>query len=216
MAPELHTCKNLAMKAHFTSASRSLVQLVVVASLGLGLGLGVHRPAHAVDGCKLLLCLAGNWQNIAQCVPTVRQALRDLVLGHAWPFCSMGGGMGGSTASANQFVMPEQCPPQYRTGWTAESGQTVYDCPFAGVIHVAVDGQPWSRTWWSMSGEVVVEWLPAARAALANRPGAMDERFDRDRAAWMQAGGLAAFGDSAAPTLAPDSAADPATQGGSE
>ena len=44
---------------------------------------------------------------------------------------------------------------------------------------------PWSRTWWSPSGDSVVEWLPAAKAAFANSPDAMDERFDRDHAAWV-------------------------------
>jgi hypothetical protein len=165
------------MKAHFSTAIRSLAQLAAVS----GLGLGLSGPAHAVDGCKLLLCMAGNWQNIAQCTPTVRQALRDVARGRGWPTCSMGG----DSASGNQFVAPEQCPPQYRSNWTDESGQSRYSCPFGGVIHVAVEGQPWSRTWWSASGDAVVEWLPAARSAFAGAPDAMDEQFARDHAAWV-------------------------------
>ena len=94
--------------------------------------------------------------------------------------------MGGDSASGNQYVAPEQCPEQYITdAGTDESGRPIYRCPFSGVIHVAVDGRPWSRTWWSPSGDSVVEWLPAAKAAFANSPGAMDERFDRDHAAWV-------------------------------
>ena len=75
------------MKAHFTTASRFLVQVAAVS----GIALGLSGPAHSVDGCKLLLCMAGNWQNISQCTPTVRQALGDVARGRGWPTCSMGG-----------------------------------------------------------------------------------------------------------------------------
>ena len=104
------------MKAHFGTAFRPSVQLArlvrlaassrLVLALGLSLGLGLSGPAHAIDGCKLLLCMAGNWQNIAQCTPTVRQALRDLARGRAWPTCNMGG----NSASGNQYLAPVQCP----------------------------------------------------------------------------------------------------------
>ena len=60
----------------------------------------------------------------------------------------------------------------------------MYSCPYSGVIHVAIEGQAWSRTWWSPSGDSVVEWLPAAKAAFAGTPGVMDDQFDRDYAAW--------------------------------
>ena len=173
------------MKAHFTTSIRPFVRLLRLAApfgLVLGLGLGLSGPARAVDGCKLLLCMAGNWQNISQCTPTVRQALRDVARGRGWPTCSMGG----DSASGNQYVAPEQCPEQYITNaGTDESGRPIYSCPFSGVIHVAVEGRPWSRTWWSPSGDSVVEWLPAAKAAFANSPDAMDERFERDHAAWV-------------------------------
>lgn len=166
------------MKAHISTVVRPLLQLAALS----GLTLGFSGPAQAVDGCKLLLCMAGSWQNISQCVPTVRQALRDLARGRAWPGC----GMSGSSGSANQFVTPEQCPPQYLTDTgTNESGGTIYGCTYVGVIHVAVQGQPWSRTWWSMSGESVTEWLPAARAAMSSARHSMDDRFERDQAAWL-------------------------------
>ena len=53
------------------------------------------------------------------------------------------------------------------------------------MIHIAIEGQPWSRTWWSLAGDSVIEWLPAARTAFASRPDAMDDRFDREHAAWV-------------------------------
>lgn len=174
------------MKAHFSIAIRPAAQLARLAAcsslvLGVGLGFGLVGPAHAVDGCKVLLCMAGNWKNIIQCEPTVRQALRDVARGRGWPSCSMGG----DSATGNQYLAPEQCPEQYRTSSTDESGRVIYSCPFSGVIPVVVEGRPWSRTWWSPSGDSVVEWLPAARAAFASTPDVMDDRFDLDHAAWV-------------------------------
>ena len=169
------------MKAHFSTELRSPAQLAALGAIVI-LALGRSGPALAVDSCKLLLCMAGNWQAISECQPTVHQALRDLARGRGWPSCSMGGG----SDSANQFVAPEQCPEQYRTGAERfNSSRVTYSCPFSGVIHVAVEGQPWSRTWWSPSGDSVVEWLPAAKLTMANSPDAMDDRFDRDHAAWV-------------------------------
>lgn len=138
-------------------------------------------PATAVDGCKVLLCMAGNWRQISQCEPTVRQALHDVARGRGWPQCSTGG-----NGTANQQVMPDQCPEHYRSVVGKDhNDQDIISCPFTGVVHVAVAGQPWSRAWWSLSGETVIEWLPAAKVALADRPGAMDEQFERERAAWV-------------------------------
>lgn len=39
--------------------------------------------AHAVDGCKFLLCIAGPWTSIPACVSTVKQVFRDLARGRA-------------------------------------------------------------------------------------------------------------------------------------
>jgi hypothetical protein len=85
-------------------------------------------------------------------------------------------------------VAPIQCPEQYRfiAGFT-RNGDPWYGCPYSGVIHVAVEGKPWLRTWWSLSGETVVEWLPAARSALTNSPGGLDDQFESDHAAWLVA-----------------------------
>lgn len=47
--------------------------------------------AHAVDGCKVLLCLAGNWSSISQCRPDVEEALRRVERGQGLPSCDMAG-----------------------------------------------------------------------------------------------------------------------------
>lgn len=207
------------MKAHFSTTVHTLGQLAAhsgrAAGLALVLSLGISAPAHAVDGCKLLLCMAGDWQHIGECTPTVRQALRDVARGRVWPTCSLVGG----SATGNQAVAPEQCPQQYRTTTTNESGQDTLHCSFSGVIHVAVDGQAWSRTWWSASGDSVVEWLPAAKAALAGAPGAMDDRFERDLAAWVARERIseqARQGTDLAATARPRATAAATTAGGGE
>ena len=48
-----------------------------------------------------------------------------------------------------------------------------------------LDGQPWTRLWWSPSGDSVTQWMPAARTAFANNPSAMDDRFDHDYTIWL-------------------------------
>ena len=169
------------MKAHFYPVSHSRAQLAAL-PLVAALAWALSGPAHAVDGCKVLLCMAGNWKNISQCEPTVRQALRDIARGRGWPECSMGG----NSQAANQYLDPAQCPEQYRTREGFDDSQRpIYGCPFNGVINVNVEGQPWTRSWWSASGDTVVEWLPAAKTAFANSPDSMDDRFDRDHAAWV-------------------------------
>ena len=172
------------MKAHIRIANRPRAQVLALFASAF-IGVGFPDTASAVDGCKLLLCMAGDWRHISECTPTVRQALRDVARGRGWPRCSLVGG----SASANQFVAPDECPTQYQTveGFD-ENNQVILSCPFSGVIHVSVDHQPWSRTWWSPSGESVVEWLPAARAALANTPGSIGNEFERAREAAAAAG----------------------------
>lgn len=47
-------------------------------------------------------------------------------------------------------------------------------------VAVNIDGVLWARTWWSVSGETVTEYTPAAKARL----GTWDTRFDDEYAAW--------------------------------
>ena len=135
--------------------------------------------AHAVDGCTVLLCLAApSWRSIEQCVPPVRQVLRDLARGKPFPTCTMAGA--DNTASHAWSAPPAFCPPQYTRSYDGPQG-TVYTCDYDGAISVTVDGTLFARTWWSMSGDSVTEFSAAAKTQL----GTWDKRFDDEFAAWL-------------------------------
>lgn len=142
--------------------------------------------AHAVDGCTVLLCLAApSWRAIEQCVPPVRQVLRDLARGKPFPACTMAGS--GNTASHAWSAAPDFCPPQYTRAYDGPHGP-VYTCDYDGAISVTVGGVPFARTWWSMGGDSVTDFSPAAKTQL----GTWDKRFDDEFAAWLSSQASAA------------------------
>ncbi len=189
------------------SAAGHWVKMRAVCATALAATLiGVPQPARA-DGCTVLLCLAGNWRNISQCVPPVRKALRDLALGRSFPMCAFAElpalpGWNGSSGTTSQdphalqsaasrsgaslrWAQDGFCPLQYRTPLENESGAvTHYLCDFMGAIEVSINGQLWNRTWWSTSGDSVTEWTDAARSSLPQA--AADDRFERDYLQWLQ------------------------------
>lgn len=137
------------------------------------------RPAGAVDGCLVLLCLAApSWSAIPQCVPPVRQLFRDLARGRPFPSCTMSGG--GNSANNRWSTAPSFCPPQYTRVYEAESGP-VYTCDYAGAVSVNVNGELFARTWWNMGGDAVTEFAAPAKSML----GSWDTRFDDDYARWV-------------------------------
>jgi hypothetical protein len=143
------------------------------------LGAGVPRTAQAADGCLVLLCFAApTWRAIPQCVPPIRQVLRDLARGKGFPKCNMGGG--GNSASHAWARAPGYCPPQYTRVFEVESGP-IYSCDYTGAVSVSINGAPFARTWWTMTGDTVTEFSAAAKAQL----GTWDTRFDADYAAWV-------------------------------
>ena len=156
--------------------ARPTVALLMAATLALGT---FAIPAMALDGCLVLLCLAApSWSAIPQCVPPIRQLLRDLALGRGFPTCAMAGA--GNSASHQWATAPGNCPLQYTrviegVNWTS------YECDYAGAVEVNVQGTLWTRTWWGMGGDTVTEYTPAARAALH----IWDPRFDNEYAAWL-------------------------------
>ena len=137
------------------------------------------RLAQAVDGCLVLLCFAApSWRSIPQCVPPIRQVLRDLARGKPFPTCAMAGG--GNSASHAWASAPGYCPPQYTRVFDGESGP-IYSCDYTGAVSVSINGAPFARTWWTMAGDTVTEFSPAAKTQL----GTWDTRFDDDYAAWL-------------------------------
>ena len=138
-------------------------------------------PAAAADGCTVMLCLAApNWRGIQECVPPVRQVMRDLSRGKPFPKCEMTGA--GNSARHAWSAAPDFCPPQYTREFELE-GSKGYSCDYAGAITVKIEGATFSRTWWNGSGDAVTQFSPAAKARL----GTWDRRFDDDYAAWRAA-----------------------------
>lgn len=139
---------------------------------------GVSTPARALDGCKVLLCLAApSWRSIPECVPTIKQLHRNLARGKPFPVCSMAGA--GNSANNTWARAPSYCPPQYTRVFEGWSGR-IYSCDYAGAVTLKINGRPFTRTWWSMAGDSVTEFTPAAKAQL----GTWDTKFDDDHAAW--------------------------------
>ena len=135
--------------------------------------------ARAVDGCLVLLCLAApSWRAIPQCVPPVQQVFKDLAKGKPFPTCSMAGA--GNSANNSWASAPTNCPPQYTRVFDGESGP-IYSCDYAGAVTVSISGAPFTRTWWSVGGDTVTEFTPAAKAQL----GTWDTKFDNDYSIWF-------------------------------
>jgi hypothetical protein len=141
------------------------------------IGIANSTPAYAVDGCKLLLCLAGPWGSIAECVGTVQQALRDLARGRAFPTCDMGGS---DNTAQNVWNNQGTCPPWYRN-YNDYNGNYV-SCTYPGKIDVKVNGQLWTTVNWDMSGNTSTWYSDAARTALSGSQ--LDPKYDQDKAKW--------------------------------
>ncbi len=158
---------HVASSAFSGPVGTGLLSLFTAASLST-----IAPPARAVDGCLVLLCFAApNWRAIPQCVPPIRQVLRDLARGRAFPRCAMAGA--GNAASHFWTSAPEACPPQYTRVHETEGGW-VYTCLYDGLVTVEIDGALWSHTWWNTDGETVTVFSRAARARL----GAWDAGVD--------------------------------------
>ena len=152
----------------------------VASAAVLSLSLLAPTAAHAVDGCLVLLCFAApSWKSIPQWVPPIRQVLRDLARGKAFPTCGMSGS--GNSAWHAWARAPGNCPPQYTREHETESGP-IYTCDYTGAITVSIDGKPFTRTWWDMGGDTVTDFSPVAKSQL----GSWDTKYDDDRAAWQR------------------------------
>lgn len=164
-------------------SSRFKVKSWAVSVAMASLTMFASTSAHAVDGCKFLLCIAGPWTSISQCVGTVKQVFRDLARGKPFPTCNMSGG---GNAAGNTWVDQQSCPSMYR--------QYDYDgnyagCSYPGRIDVYVSGALWSQVYWDMGGNTSTWYSGAARSSLTQTPGSapLDDAFLNDLNGWNSA-----------------------------
>jgi hypothetical protein len=141
----------------------------------------VSFSAHGFDGCKVLLCLAGPWRSIPDCVPDVHEALRCMARGKCWPTCPSAPGLSMSWASS------ASCPPQYGLYESDFCGrQVLVGCTKTGVIDVAFNGVPsWVRVWFNQGApdnSVVLQYSDAAKLFMGENA---NPQFDLDYAAWV-------------------------------
>lgn len=182
-------------------AKRILAPLVMLAA--------ISPQVHADDACTVVLCLSfSKWDEISQCVPPVRKALRDAALGKPPKKCKMGSADSSSTGGEMQAdSLPanrDTCPAGH---WLGKR------CEYDGVIRVSTDGQTWTNTWWNKAGDTASQTCPAAPSAVQEDPVALDTLLTRTRelngyaAAAAEAGALSTYvpseecadGDSCAP-----------------
>lgn len=139
-------------------------------------------PVHSFDGCIVILCLGGPWQQISECVPDVSEALRCMARGRCWPTCSSAPGL------SLAYTTPSNCPPQYGLYETDACGrQVMTGCTKNAVIDVPVNGQPgWVRLWANTTdGSTPV--MQYSEEALAFMGEHANPQFDLDYAAWVSA-----------------------------
>jgi hypothetical protein len=132
-------------------------------------------PAHAVDGCKVMLCITSNWKNISQCRRDVEQAIHDAERGRGWPSCNEANG-------ANYQRTSEATCPAFYSSYDPENGMWA-SCQYDAILSVRVNNAPWSDMFWTLGGtDTSTRYYAPARAALGDT---MDPRFDLDAAAWV-------------------------------
>lgn len=147
---------------------------VLCASMLMGSLFGA-APAHAVDGCKVMLCIAGNWQNIAVCRPEVEEAMREVERGHGWPQCSEAPNMG------LEWTTEATCPPFYAR-YGGDSGGYM-GCTYGAVVRTKVNGAPWADMFWAPgTTSTSTKYYPPARTALGANT---DPRYDTDAAQYV-------------------------------
>lgn len=136
--------------------------------------------AYAVDGCKLLLCLAGSWRNISECRPTVLEAFRDMARGRPFPTCAMSGA---GNSAGNTWASESTCPEMYRQ--YERRTNTYLRCTYPGRITVNINGALWSQVYWDFSGNTSTWYTDTARAQLTQPNAApLDDTFNADLTQW--------------------------------
>jgi hypothetical protein len=162
------------LRGSLQAALRKFLGPVVSCLLGL-----LATPAHAIDGCKVMLCLAApNWREVPLCVPTIHELMQHLARGRSFPMCK---GAGPDNGADNLWATaPTNCPVHYVYEVDGPNGPRPR-CRYTGAVTVKVGNAVWTRTWWTFDGDSVTEFSAAAKAQL----GKWDTRFDDDYASWL-------------------------------
>jgi hypothetical protein len=156
---------------HRTKKRGKGARLVAAASL-----LGIAFSAYAFDHCKVVLCLAGNWQQIQDCVPDVTEATHCMSRGKCWPRCP--------GSNTNVQWAASQCPPQY-TVLDPNTGARY--CTMTGVTDIAKGTDPhYMRVGWSAGGtDISYQYSEEAKADLLSAGVTPNPRFDTDFEVWV-------------------------------
>lgn len=182
---------------------RLFAQLLATAAVLLGFA----TPAHAVDGCKVLLCFAGNWRDISQCRPEVEQALKDQAKGKGWPTCNTtqpNGTQQTENSIVSRVIYGPSCPfyfrqwqfvpdPSYNTlengtSWDGKIyGKWQMTCQSTEILATTINGQPWKASYLLPDGSTFDQWMPAALAAMPDLT-ADANSLEVVQAAWAAAG----------------------------
>lgn len=179
---------------------------------GLVILTATATPALAVDGCKVLLCFAGNWRDISECRPEVEQALKDQAKGKGWPTCKEtqpDGSVKTDNSIVPRTVFGPSCPYWARQWtfvpeWGDITDKEVYglwrmSCAVTEIMAVTIDGKPWKKSYLMPDGSTLDEWSPEALAAMAGVDLGPDALAAAE-AAWIAAG---------SPTTAPNATLPP-------
>lgn len=159
------------------------------------LALSAAAPAYAVDGCRVLMCMAANWRDISECRPDVERALRDVARGKGWPECSFSGSGGDqaipTTGTRQYATMPNACPEYFKVWFLVETENAfVWDwyCSFTGYLDTYIEGRHWVRWYFDMYGNSLPEWDTAAREAFPEELGNKRIGVDVYHDYWVAAG----------------------------
>jgi hypothetical protein len=128
--------------------------------------LAIPGTTYAADGCKFLLCIAGPWRSISDCVPTVQQVFRDMARGGGFPTCSMSGS---ENVASNNWNSEQSCPQMYRR----YSRFGYMGCKYPGQITVKMNGQPWSTVFWDYNGNTSTMWADQAIQSFTSQTNAL-------------------------------------------
>lgn len=171
------------MKSHWIKVN-SGVSSMALASLSMF----STSAAHAADGCKFLLCIAGPWSSIAECRATVHEVFRDLAHGRPFPSCGMSGA---NNTAHNTWVDEASCPSMYRQYGAVSGGYS--SCAYPARISVYINGGLWSQVYWNMSANTSTWYSAAARSGLTQQAGStpLDDRFLNDLRGWNSVHGAA-------------------------